>query len=684
MSNYHSGWLDAKEYGASGSGAEVACRFDGTNKIIVDGPADFKVGQHVSVVGATTRYLPPDILYGPWLDPKVYVEFDGQYEFRGYTGLDDQSWTVYFIDVPAGRSDFFHWSDDMGRHWHRNVPRKDNEWYTLSGGQQIKFNPYSWEKGYTFGFSARTDLCTVIEAIDGNVITLRDSATRTGEGKLLHDDTAALNHAVKEAKKQGKNLFVPSGHYRISGSIHVDHTIGMTIAGSGMKSTLLDLSQGVGKCFTVSYNDDLTIRNFTLEGGMGCDERDRAGFIPAQGASEVWGFQYKWTSAMAFYYNQRVTIEKIHAKRMSAECFCSSYDNSQNTRIWPSDPTEGRHPITIFRDCIVSDCARNAFNTENTEIYNCHIYNVGGNTVEDASRYLKMIGCYVRNSGAVAVSNVRDRNEYHEHLTKGHLVVENNIFEGGEMNIGGGQINVSAGSSQVIIRGNQFINYNFNAIWLNDGCAPCELPSENTIITGNSIDMTAEEWPSVPRIAIFVGHDDVTVSDNQIFVRGCDENVTGIVLCDNAMRVTVHDNITRGIGKGLVTQYAEGKVGYAVGEDGKSFLRADHAYGGTPAVLRRRSHRYHGWGITWLDEKGGDNRFADFDPDTLVFTLEEPDELYEGRPFRFYPLAGARWSIHDNILEAKTPLMLNSYSAETAVVNGNIETVAKPLAAMPE
>ncbi len=669
----HDGWLSARDFGATGCGDTISCRFDGTNKIIVEDPSGFAVGQWITVLGCTTTYERPWILYGPYDQVGNYVKYTDQFEYRGYTGLDGEDWTVYFIDVPAGRSDFFHWTDDMGVHWHRNVPRKNGEWYELSGGCQVKFNDYAWEGGASFGISARNSLNTVIEAIDGNVLTLRDSTTRVGEGRVVHDDTRALNAAAQAAKAQKKNLFIPSGHYRISSHISIAGVKDITVEGSSAASTLLDISEGVGMCMQLWCCENVTVRNLSMKGGMGFDERKKAGFIPMQGSSEFWGFIYKQSFAMGIYHSQKILVENVHASRMSAECFVSNYDD-QYIRIHPEEPSDGRQPSTVFVRCSVTDCARNAFNNTNSELYYCRIENVGGCTVEEPSRYVKMIGCYVKNAGGVAVSNIRDRKNEHERYPRGQLIVEDCVFESGEvLNHAGGQINLSAGGSQFIIRGNQFINYNENAIFINPGQADCEFPVENNIIVGNSIDMTCEGEEPKKRIGIMVGASDTTVSDNQISVRGKDVTVTAIAIADYALRVNVHDNITRGVGHGIKSFHIDGKVGDTVGDDGRCFKRKYDAWGGMPYLLRRRSHRYRDWHIVWMDEKGGENIIAELDPVSLVFTLKNTDELYTGRPFRIYPPAEAGWLIHDNILQAEVPMELDTYSGRTAHLEDNIE-----------
>ena len=54
-----------------------------------------------------------------------------------------------------------------------------------------------------------------------------------------------------------------------------------------------------------------------------------------------------------------------------------------------------------------------------------------------------------------------------------------------------------------------------------------------------------------------------------------------------------------------------------------------------PPILRRRSHRYRGWLITFSD--GSVSTIADFDPETRIFTISEARQLINGDTFTMQP-----------------------------------------------
>ena len=321
-------------------------------------------------------------------------------------------------------------------------------------------------------------------------------------------------------------------------SIVVKDAGAIIIEGASSEDTVLDISEGQGFCFHLIDGTQVMVRNFRMLGFMGFDERDKAGEIRTLGSSAVWGFALKHCKAMAIRNTERVLVENCHATRMSGEAFEAS-GRSRGTAK-PGQPYS--QWITYLR-CSAVNCARNAFNDvmcgiENTSILNCRIIDCGGNAWEGASRFVKFIGNYVRNSGPVGIGNLGIPNREEESLNSqnrekmypdvgaGQHIVADNVFEG-FVPYATNAVCTRVGATQVIIRNNLFINFNSCAVEVSGQSSSTLYPSANTIITGNIFDMTAVGMKPIRRWAINVSANDTIISDNQIYVRGearCDRN----------------------------------------------------------------------------------------------------------------------------------------------------------------
>ncbi len=280
-----------------------------------------------------------------------------------------------------------------------------------------------------------------------------------------------------------------------------------------------------------------------------------------------WPVGLKPCSAMHIRNTERVLIENCHASKMNCEAFyCQG-----NSRSGTNEPQAYTKSLTYLR-CSATNCDGNAFNNndlaENTSVLHCRIVDVGGCTWEGASRFVRFIGNYVRNSGTVAMGNIGSRAEHLEQLGSGQHIVADNVFEGRTFydgRPGGYIVRATCGATQVIVRNNLFVNYNSCAVEIVPGGDTRHLPTGNCTITGNIMDMTAVGEPSRARTAIHVGSSGVIVSDNQIYVRGaCDTNVTAIRLTEPAVNLIVHDNLMRNCGTGLVSDTAWSVVGEIV------------------------------------------------------------------------------------------------------------------------
>jgi len=229
-----------------------------------------------------------------------------------------------------------------------------------------------------------------------------------------------------------------------------------------------------------------------------------------------------------------------------------------------------------------------------------------------------------------------------------HIITDNYFEAGGFKNEPA--IRTGSFSSQVTIANNVFVNFNAPAIFAEGGVTGTNTPSENVIITGNSIDLTAIDSPSRERYGIKITTSYVTASDNHIFVRGdIDEKVKGIVISDDVVRVSVHDNTIAGCKTGIELEKVEGMVGIV--ESDTVFYRDETVYARLkPMLLRPNSHRYRGWKVVWQKD-GAESEILDFDPYKLTFTLKEPRKMQTGDKFYIYSPSAIPVSVHHNIVE---------------------------------
>lgn len=651
------GYLNAKDFGACGSAFETLGRIEaGSNRITLHEVGDFAVGQEVNISGCLPR-CDCFRIFGPRPHHARHQKVENEVKLRGWDASNGNH-VVYVLDIDRDCPNVFRWSDDQGRVWHDDVPI-DGQWHKLSGELEVWFDPeYDWSEGRVVTVVMRAALTAKIIAVDGNTLVLDKEATRTCEDKVIHSDTQALQNAIDAALAQGQNLWIPAGTYRLSKSLHVDNARSITIRGANPEETILDIGVGgialedrEGACIVLNKGEEVKLYDLGLRGAVGFDRRDQMGHMQTHGATGVWGFYFMKCNALGIWSTRRVYVENCHARQMSAECFYSSSAH----RTPDMEPDNYTTSITYMR-CSVEDCARNAFNNndkaENTHLIDCRIRNVGGCTWEGASRFVIMRGCYVRNSGTVGLGNVRSRNNEYERLGTGQHMIVDNTFESG-CPYGRAMIGVGAAANQVIIRGNNFVNFNSNAIHVCGDTTAWDLPPRNTVISANCFDLTAEDSPSVPRIAIHVTASDVTVADNQIYVTGPrDQNVTALKIRDDAQGIIIHDNLLRGCGDSIITERCIGEVGSVV--DDRHFYREQNkAWYGNPPALRRRSHRYQGWHIHW--DNGDFSILEDFNPETGVFTLAEPRKMLPGETFKLYPYtkngdALNERNIHDNLI----------------------------------
>ncbi|MHB8995327.1 MAG: hypothetical protein ACYC63_08785 [Armatimonadota bacterium] len=674
-----SSWVNVRDFGASGSeystGAVTAA---GSKQITVKDVGDFQVGQGVMVSRCNVRYQ-SKMLRGPKKVLQGARALKDEVEIRGYDGAAG-SWLIYALDVAPGPNSSFRWSDDIGRTWHQGGPL-DHEWHALSGGTEVRFAPekLDWTEGYAVTFAARDQLVTRIEKIEGNVLTLADAANRSADDAVVrHCDNVALQAAINQAIKEKRNVFVPPGWYRLAAGLRIGNASAVTMEGASAETVTLDISEGQGACVTLAGGTEVNLRNLTMLGNTGFADADIAGYFKLQGAWGVWGMSLRPCNAVSIASTERVLVENCHARKMSVEAFVSG-GNSRAVK------PPGKHTIsTTYLRCSAIDCGRNAFNdvlcgSENTSVLYCRIVDVGGCAWEGAGRFIRFIGNYVRNSGTVAMGNLGTLNhdDTFPELGAGQHIIADNVFEGGGAyggKIGSCAVVSSFGSTQVIISNNLFVNYNSAAIRASGVCDTRHYPAANTTIRGNIIDLTAvgPEKP-VTRCGVEVSANSTTMSDNQIYVRGAlDPMVTGIRVAEPALDVTVHDNLIRNCGTGLLTHRASSRVDQVV--DNRTFLLP--SWSSVP-VARAGGHLYRGWPLVWLTagKVTGASVIEGADPDSFRMKLREPREMKVGDVLEVYPPYGANWDFHHNTFTScLKPVILDSYGSATSAFRDNILT----------
>ncbi len=663
------GWLDARQFGASGSEFEtVATVQAGSKQIVVAHVGDFQVGQQIMVSRALSHYE-KQCIWGP--DRARRAPLKGAVEIRGYDGSSG-SWTAFVLEVAAGTPETFRWSDDIGRTWHEDQPITDDDgWVPLSGGTEVKFHRRRFDGAYLISFSARDRLLTVIEAIEGNTLTVRDAANRDADDAVVrHCDSAALQEAIDAALRERKHLYIPSGHYRLATGLEVKSPEGLVIQGHSPADTIIDVSDADATCFTIRDGSRFTLRNFTMIGHTGFANRDQCGALRTRGVTSMWGMYLKGCNAVAIHNTEWCLVENCHARRMATEAFYAQGRSRQGTS---PEPAHYQKQLTFLR-CSAIDCGRNGFNNndlaENTSVLHCRIVDVGGCAWEGASRFVRFMHNYVRNAGTVAMGNIGSRRESLELLGSGQHIVANNVFEQCTP-YGGVAIRLAQGGVQTIVRDNIFVNFGSSAIEIRGPQHERSLPARYAQVSGNILDMTAVGRPSEPRYGIAISASDVIVADNQIFIRGNrpDPAVTGIRLGEPAVNIDVHGSQITLCGTGIETHRFFGRVGRVIDET--TFLQAAT---GIP-FERRRSHCYGGWHVAWIerDQVVAISTIAAFDPETLQFHLTKPHQLKVGQVFEVFPSGGANWMIRDNTIAGCTrPVVLHSYGSRTSLLRGNL------------
>lgn len=651
--------ISARAFGASGSEHQsTAATTEGSRDITVTDVGDFQVGQGVMVSRCSIRVS--GALWGPESPYSSRKDLGDAAELRGYDGAAG-SWLVYILEIDGAEPLTFRWSDDLARTWKATKVPVSLDWQALSNGIEVKINARDLQVGNMLTFSLRDQLVSRIERIEGNVLTLSDAANRSAQDAVIvHNDQVALQAAVDAAIEQKRNLYVPPGHYRLSGTVRVANA-SIGIEGQSPENTVLDIQDGSGACLALQGGDEVMVRNLGMVGHTGMAEA--AGAFRTSSGHGFWACALKSCNAITISGTERVLIENVHASRMASEAFYAQWPCRTST----DEPKQYQKALTYLR-CSVTDCAANAFNNndtgENTSVLYCRIDGANWHAAEMPARFFRFIGNYVRNSGPVTIGDMSHRTDDLHRLGCGQAIIQDNVFEG----IGRcGGIAVNHGSGQVVISGNLFVNYNGTAIDASSYTVPTSFPSRDITIRDNIIDLTYAGEKPASRTGIRISASNVVASGNQVYVRGAvDPLVTGIAISEPALNVRVHDNLVRNCNRGLVTGRAVGRVTKVVDE--KTFEQD-----GLPLEWKD-SHLYRGWNVVWL--AGGKPLSAatldTFDAESCRFTLQAPREMKVGDRFEAFAPHGPDWDIHDNtITGCRVPVLLDSYGGDTALFRAN-------------
>ena len=654
------GWLNVKNYGVSGSAFETKAKTTaGSKEITVATPGDFKAGQQVTVSLCHAQFINKRLRGTKWRYPTAVKD---EVELRGYDGSAG-SWLVFTVEVDAAKPLTFRWSDDIRKDWNaKNVP-VTYDWQPLSSGIEVRFTKkIDWALGDMLTFSARDQLVTRIDRVEGKVVTLKDTPNRSVDAAVMrHCDSDALQAVIDRALRERKNLFIPNGHYRLVRGLEVRRPAGISIEGASAVHTILDISQGEGTILGLRGGVEATVRNLRMIGHTGLADRPRD--VRTVLGRTFWRCALKRCNAASITGTDRVLFENIHATRMASECFyCHSPD-----ALKPREEKSAYTKSLTFLRCWVSDCAANAFNnndtSENTHVLYCRVEDVGWLAYEGPARFIKIVGNYMRNSGPFWVGSMNHRAEHLNDLGCGQAIIANNVIEGTNPTSG---ILVRNGAIQVTIANNLFVNFNgrtaIRALVGNVG-----YPSQNVVISNNIIDLTHLGKGAKHRTGIHVSASDVTVSNNQVYVRGePDRRVTGIRIEEPAINVTVHDNLVRNCRYGIKTGRASSTVTEVI--DATTFAE------GTLPRQWLRSHLYRHWRLAWLtgNTRNTVSVIESYDPKTVRFRLAKPHKMQVGDRFEVFA-ASANWRIHSNtVTDCLSPVFLESYGSPTSAFKDNL------------
>jgi hypothetical protein len=652
--------LNVRNHGVVGTNFETTAKTTaGSKDMVVASPGDLRVGQQLLLSKCNPKFVNARLRGPRWPSTKAPTD---EVELRGYDGSAGD-WLVYTLEVDGANPATFRWSDDLRKDFNaRGVPIT-GDWQPLSRGVEVRFKKDGgWAPGDMLTFTARDRLVTTIEKIEESTVTLKDAPGRsTDAAQVRHCDSDAMQAAISQAIREGKNVLIPAGRYLLVHGLQVENAKSILIEGTNAEETVLDISEGEGSVLWLSGGTEVTVRDLSMVGHTGLADRPRD-FRTMTGTT-FWRCNLKSCNASSITGTERVLFENVHASRMASECFYCQEADGLKPR---AEKRQATLALTFLR-CSVDDCAANAFNNndtaENTSVLYCRITNVGWFGYEGPGRFIKIHGNYLRNSGPFWVGSMNHRAAHLDDLGCGQAVITDNFIEGSNPSSG---IWVQSGATQVTIAGNVFVNFNgSDAIRVSANTTG--FPSQNVTVSGNIIDLTNITGQPRVRNGIYVNASDVTVSDNEVYVRGePDVRTTGIRVDEPAVNVNVHDNLIKNCQTGLRTGRASSTITEVV--DPKTFAEN--------ALPREwpRSDRYRGWQVAWLSGKAINtvSTIDSYDPETLRFQLTQPVNMQVGDHFDLFPVS-ANWTIHSNaIADCQAPVVLASYGSPTSRLEANV------------
>ncbi len=572
VSSVPDGWINAVSCGASGSDFQTTGIIrTGSNEIVVQDAGDFRAGQEVTVYGCNTHYY--GMVYNdrePFFARNQSV-LSGEIELRGL-GVG-KTWQTFIVHFNSTEPATFNWMVVDPAHqklsykypYLHNVWRWQGEglpisasWIPLADGVEMRFKKRDWLASQSISFHARNRLIARIAEICGRTLLLTEKANQDSEAAVIrHHDQDAMQNALDKAVEQHKGLFIPAGRYRLSTGLRIRNA-SVRIEGAHRDHTLLDISDEHTSVFWISGGRDISIRNLGMSGHTGFRELPSNTNFSTAAGFPFWPtanqqMEVKGCAAANFVGTEHLLFEDLKVSRMASEAFYSHGADRYGMPPYIQAPHEGQPELLrqytkscVFHRCRVSDCGFNAFNNndhaENTSILHCHVERTF-NFCENASRFTRIIGNYVKDSHATSVHGGK-ANEPHR-VGPTQAIIADNVFEGGAYI---GTLQVGNNATQVIISNNTFIGYSAES-------AVSLLGGRRVIITGNHIDLTRiDDNPDNERCGVSVEASNVTIADNHIYCRGeiCGR-VTGINIAEDAVNVHIHGNIIERCGVGLST-----------------------------------------------------------------------------------------------------------------------------------
>jgi hypothetical protein len=695
------GWINAQDCGASGSEFQsVGAIRAGSNEISVEDVGDFQVGQEVTVSHCHLHYY--GTVYNS-LEPyyaRNQSQLADELEFRGLN--DNKAWQTFIIHFEKTEPVTFNWmavdpafqtktshEPVLNREWDwqgKSLP-VNGEWFSLADGVEARFKKLDWQAGQSVAFHARNRIVATVKEIRGKTLILSKRATLNAAGAVVrHHNQKALQCALDRAIVEKKGLFIPAGRYRLSTGLWM-RNVSVRIEGASRENTTMDISEEHTAVFWIAGGREVVIRNLGMIGHTGFLE------LPAHRSfSSATGFAFwptanqqmeiKGCAAANFVGTEHLIFEDLKVSRMASEAFYSHGSERYGLPPYIQAPHEGMPELNkqytkscVFHRCHVSDCGFNAFNNndhaENTSILHCHVERVA-NFCENASRFTRIIGNYCLDGCATSVHG-GSINDPHK-VGPSQAIIADNVFEGGTFQ---GGIAIGNNATQVIVSNNIFNGFSKE-------CAIMILGGRRVIVTGNHIDMTRMgDNPDNDRCGITVEASNVSISDNQIYVRGeRSEKVTGIHVADHAVNISIHDNLIENCHCGFRTG---ARVYVIQGEKGS--FQYHHTESEVVALIGKRAFRdkalpflcdtltpYRGWSLRWLTgtNAGKTSVIESYDPKIRTVALKEEVVIGAGDNFAVYP-SNANWQIHHNtIADCTIPMIVDLESVNGANLKDNI------------